>query len=179
MSGVPKVSLFLYNMILLALGCVFAAAAVGRPEPMGYIEMVLSTSQNRIILGIAGIILIVLALAVFIALFKRQPREDSIKIDCGLLGQISMTIPAAKVIVNKAVQKVEGVKETKTSIKNNTEGLIVYVHMMINPDLSIPELSKQIQDVVKEDMLNIGGLDVHEVRVLVDDFGTAGKPVVK
>ncbi len=179
MSGLLKAILFLYNLILLALGGIIAAVAWGRPEPMKYLEMLLSNTQNRIVLGSAGIILIILAVVVFIPLFKRQPQEEAIVIENALSGQISMTVAAAKVIIHKAVQKVEGVKETRTTIKNPAEGLTIYIHMMINPDLSVPELSKQVQDMVKEDMLQIGGLEAHAVKVLVDDFGTVGKSAAK
>ncbi len=179
MSGLLRTILFLYNLILLAVGGIVAAVALGRPEPMKYLEILLSNQQNRMVLGSAGIILIILALLVFIPLFKRPPRENDIIIENALSGQISMTTAAAKVIIHKAVQKVQGVKETRTAIKNSAQGLTIYIHMMINPDLSVPDLSKQIQDIVKEDMLHIGGLEVQAVKVLIDDFGTAGKSAAK
>lgn len=179
MSGLLRTVLFLYNLILLTLGGIIAAAALGRPEPMKYVELLLSTTQNRIVLGSAGIILIILALVVFVLLFKRQPQEDAIIVENALAGQISMTSAAAKVIIHKSVQKVEGIKETRITIKNLASGLTIYIHMMINPDQSVPEVSKQIQDIVKEDMLQIGGLEVHAVKVLVDDFATAGKSAAK
>ncbi|NLO22124.1 MAG: alkaline shock response membrane anchor protein AmaP [Syntrophomonadaceae bacterium] len=175
MSGLLRAILFLYNVILLAVGAILAAAALGQLPAMNYLEVLFSTVQNRLILGSAGIIIIVLALVVFVALFKRAPREDAIVIENALSGQISMTVAAAKVIIHKAVQKVEGVKETRTSIENQAEGLIIYIHMMINPDLSVPDLSKQIQEVIKEDMLNIGGLNVEAVKVLIDDLNVSGK----
>lgn len=178
MSGLLRAILFLYNVILLALGAALAAAALARPPVMAYCEGLFSTIQNRLLLGSAGIIIIVLALVVFVALFKRAPREDSIIIENALSGQISMTVAAAKVIIQKAVQRVEGVKETRTSIENQAQGLTVYIHMMINPDLSVPELSKQIQEVIKEDMLNIGGLKVEAVKVLIDDLNSSGKATV-
>lgn len=176
MSGLLRAILFLYNVILLALGVVMAAVALGRPEPMNYVDILLSSAQNRLALAICGVILVVLTLAVFMAIVKREPRERAIVIENALSGQISMTVPAAKVIIHKAVQKVEGVKESKTSIERLPQGIIIYIHMMINPELSIPELSRRIQEAVKEDMLHIGGLEVQEVKVIIDDLGNTGKP---
>lgn len=179
MSGITRLTLFIYNLIILALGCVFTAAAIGRPEPMQFIELATTAGQNRMILGVVGIIIVILAAAAFIPIFRRSPQDESIVVENAVSGQISMTVPAAKVIINKAVQKIEGVKETRVKVKNEPEGLIIYLHMMINADLNIPVLSKQVQDVVKEDMLKIGGLQVKEIRVLVDDLGTAAKPAGK
>jgi len=159
----------------LALGAILAAAALGLISLTAYWEGLFAAVQNRLILGSAGIIIVVLALVVFVAFFKPAPREDAIIIENVLAGQIAMTEAAAKVIIQKAVQKVEGVKETKTYIENQSQGLIVNIHMMINPDLSVPNLSKQIQEVIKEDMLNIGGLKVEAVKVLIDDLNSSRK----
>lgn len=175
MSGLLRAILFLYNVILLALGALLAAAALGRPEVMTFGQTLFSTVQNRLILGSIGIIAIVLTLVVFVAIFRRAPRQDRILIENSLSGQISMTEAAAKIIIHKAVQKVQGVKETRTSIENQAEGLIVYIHMMINPELSIPDLSKEVQEVIKEDMLQVGGLQVEAVKVLIDDLSSGGK----
>jgi uncharacterized alkaline shock family protein YloU len=175
MSGLLRAILFLYNLIILALGAILAAVALNLISLTAYWEGLFAAVQNRLILGSAGIITVVLALVVFVAFFKPAPREDAIIIENVVAGQIAMTEAAAKVIIQKAVQKVEGVKETKTSIENQSQGLIVNIHMMINPDLSVPNLSKQIQEVIKEDMLNIGGLKVEAVKVLIDDLNSSRK----
>jgi uncharacterized alkaline shock family protein YloU len=48
--------------------------------------------------------------------------------------------------------------------------------MMINPEVSVPEMSQSVQTIVKEHLETIGGLTVSQVRVLIDDFGNANKP---
>jgi hypothetical protein len=121
MSGLLRAILFLYNLIILALGAILAAAALGLISLTAYWEGLFAAVQNRLILGSAGIIIVVLALVVFVAFFKPAPREDAIIIENVLAGQIAMTEAAAKVIIQKAVQKVEGVKETKTYIENHPQ----------------------------------------------------------
>jgi len=46
---------------------------------------------------------------------------------------------------------------------------------MINPDVSVPELSNNVQDVVRKYLEDIGGLKVAEVKVLVDDLSPSFK----
>ena len=75
----------------------------------------------------------------------------------------------------KAVKRVEGVKEIRSAVKDSPEGLIITMHMMINPEHSVPEMSKNVQTAIKESLETIGGLTVAEVRVLVDDFAVAPK----
>ncbi len=47
--------------------------------------------------------------------------------------------------------------------------------MMINPDIGVPELSKNVQDAVRKYLEDIGGLKVAEVKVLVDDLSPGFK----
>ncbi|HBQ26722.1 MAG TPA: alkaline shock response membrane anchor protein AmaP [Syntrophomonas sp.] len=175
MNSVWRFLLFLYNLLLIILSGLLIAAAIGRPEPLKYIEIALSTTQNRIIMGVTGVLLLTLGIYVFISTIKLQPRVKSVEIDHSLAGEISITIPAIKLIIMKAVKKVEGIKEIKPTVNSRPDGLEVYLHMMINPDIGVPELSKNVQDAVRKYLEDIGGLKVAEVKVLVDDLSPGFK----
>ena len=175
MNSIWRLILFLYNLLLIILSGLLIAAAVGRPEPLQYIEMALSTSENRIITGVVGVILFTLGIYVFISTIKLQPRVKSVEVDRSLAGEVSITISAIKIIIMKAVKKVDGIKDIKPVVSSGLDGLEVYLHMMINPDVSVPELSNNVQDVVRKYLEDIGGLKVAEVKVLVDDLSPSFK----
>lgn len=175
MNSIWRLLLFVYNLLLIILSGLLIAAAIGRPEPLNYIELALSTTQNRIITGVVGVILLILGIYVFISTIKLQPRVRSVEVDRSLVGEVSITIPAIKILIMKAVKKVEGIKDIKPVVNNGRDGLEVYLHMMINPDVSVPELSKNVQDVVRKHLEDIGGLKVAEVKVLVDDLSPGFK----
>jgi len=175
MFGIWRLIFVIYSLVLLFLSGSAILAAMGRPEPLGYINLALATSQNRVILGIAAIILFVLLVIVLVSALKKEPKPNFIAIEGGLTGQIYITVPAVKVIIMKAVKKVEGLKEVKVKVNESPEGLVVDLHIMINPELSVPEMSKDVQGIVKQYLEDIGGLQVAKISVLVDDFGT-GKP---
>ena len=80
MNSIWRLILFLYNLLLIILSGLLIAAAVGRPEPLQYIEMALSTSENRIITGVVGVILFTLGIYVFISTIKLQPRVKSVRL---------------------------------------------------------------------------------------------------
>lgn len=175
MQSIWRLLLFVYNLLLIIVAGLAVAASLGRPEPLAYIELALSTPQNRIIVGIVGVILLVLGVLVFLSTIKLEPRTKSIEVERSLAGEVSITIPAIKIIIMKAVKKVEGIKEIRPVVTNGADGLQVYLHMMINPDISVPELSKNVQDVVRKYLEDIGGLKVAEVKVLVDDLNPGAK----
>lgn len=173
-----RLALSIYNLLLLGLAGVAVFAAAGRPEPLEYIRLGLSTPQNRVVVGTLGILLGVMALLLLFAGLKPSAgrKSDSIVINSELNGQVSITVPAIKLIIMKAVKKVEGVKDIKPAVSSSEEGLVVYLHMMINPEHNVPEMSKNLQQVVKQHLEEIGGLQVSQVKVLVDDFNVANRP---
>lgn len=177
MSAIWKFTLFFYNLLILALGLTALFAALGAAEVMDAVELALSTPGNRLVTAVIAAAVIILTILVMIPLLRGNTRPKSIMVNSSLNGQVSITVDAIKVIINKAVKKVDGVKEIRSAVSNSPEGLVVDLHMMINPEISIPEMTRSIQAIVKEFLENIGGLQVSQVRVLVDDFAVANKTV--
>lgn len=172
--------IFLYSLLLFAISGFTIVAAIGRPEPLDYITLALATPINRIFLGLAAILFLVLAVLSLLYSFKTTDKKvrlpNSITVEKNLVGEVSVTVQALKVIIMKAIKKVDGVKEVKSAVTPGTQGLIVNLHIMIDPELSVPETSKDIQNIVKQYIEEIGGLPVGEIKILVDDFGTNHSP---
>lgn len=171
-----RLVLFLYNLLLLSLAGIAVAAAAGRPEPLYYIRLALSTPQNRVVLGTIAVLVMAIALLLLFSGLKREAKADeTIIVKSELNGQVSITVPAIKLIIMRAVKKVEGVRDIRPAVTNAQDGLVVYLHMMINPEHNVPEMSRNLQEVVKQYLEDIGGLQVSEVKILVDDFNVAQK----
>lgn len=175
MSATLRFMLFLYNLLLLALAGIFLAAALNRPEPLAYLQSALATPESRLMVGIVALLLLAATLAVFLYMFKKGPSLEKVVIKQGLQGEIAITVPAIKVLIMKAIKQVEGVRDVRSRVSQSAEGLIINLHMAVNPELSVPELSQQIQSAVKQYLQDIGGLQVAEIRMLVDEFSANGK----
>ena len=81
MNSIWRLLLFVYNLLLIIVSGLLIAAAVGRPEPLTYIEIALSTTQNRIITGVVGILLLILGIYVFISTIKLESKVKSVEVD--------------------------------------------------------------------------------------------------
>ncbi|MBO8159199.1 MAG: alkaline shock response membrane anchor protein AmaP [Thermosyntropha sp.] len=167
--------LFVYNVIFLVIAGAVLARAAGRPEPLAYVELIFSTPENRIIAGICALIVIVLIFYLFIKSLKTAPKPKAVIIDSSMNGQVSITVEAVKVIIMKAVKEVEGIKEIRPVVNPSDKGLVVYLHMMINPEYSVPEMTDKIKEIVRKYLEELGGLKVAEIKILVDDFGSLNK----
>ncbi len=169
--------LLIYNLLLFSLAGVAVAAAMGRSEPLALINQALSTPQNRVIVGIVALVIMAAILVILVSGLNIESKPDTVIVESTLAGQVSISIPAIKVIIMKAVKKVEGIREIKPAVSMGNDGLLVYLHIAINPDYNVPEMSKNLQQAVKEQLEETGGLQVSQVKVLVDDFSTSNKAV--
>jgi uncharacterized alkaline shock family protein YloU len=167
--------LFLYNVLLLLVAGSMVACAFGMGQPLDLINAAFATAQNRLIAGAIGIILLILAMIMLVSGLKFKRSPQSVIIDSNLSGQISITVPALKTIIMRAVKKVEGIKDIRPAITSGPEGLQIYLHLMVNPDYSMEQMGQSIQKVVKEYVEKIGGVPVATVKILVDDFKAEGK----
>ncbi len=175
-----RLVIFLYSLVLLAVSGAALVAAMGMKNILiRYIDLAYATPQNRMIAGVIAIIIAVIAVSTLLSSLKRSKGTKNLIVVKGLMGDIVMSIPAIKVIISKAVKKIEGVKDVESTVKYKTSGLFVTLHTVINPEMSVPELSQDLQNVVKEDLEVIGGLQVAEIKVFIDHAAAVTKTAAK
>lgn len=175
MPVMGRLVLFIYNLIILALAGAVIAVSLGWSDPLTYLNAAASTPESRLVLGAVGIILATIALIMLAWGLKPSKRADTVVVDKGMAGEVSVSIAAIKAIIMKAIRQVEGIKELRPEVSNSSAGVIVKLHTMINPEHNVPEIAQSLQNVVRENLEKVGGLQVAEIKVLVDDFNTTSK----
>lgn len=174
MPVIWRVMLTIYNLLLFVIAAAAVAVSLGISEPLDYINRIAASPENLIATGSVGLVLCFLSLVLLFMGLQRNARKDDVLVEKGLLGEVSMSIPAIQLIIMKAVRQVDGAKETRTTVKKVPAGLVITLHMMINPERNVPELTSEVQKKVKEYLENVGGLQIAEIKVLIDDLN-AGK----
>lgn len=175
MSSLARIMLLIYSIFVVAVMGTAFAVAIGRTEPLDYTALALASTQNRLIIGVVAVIAIAGVIFMLVVGLRREREPEAVIVDDGSLGQIVITIQAVKIIIMKAVRQVKGIKEVKPIVKNGSEGMQISLHVMINPEQSVPEMSREIQTVVSQHLKDIGGLDIPNIKVIVDDLGTTSK----
>lgn len=170
-----RILFFIYNLVFIVLAGAAVALALGQDKPLTYIDLAVATPQNRIILGLVAVVILIIAVMMLVTGFKVESQPTSIVVNKALSGDVSISISAIKVIIMKAVRKVEGIREVEPTVSNGPAGVKVHLHVAINPDHPVPETTESIQNVVRKHLEEIGGLSVAEVKVLVDDFNEGSR----
>ncbi|MBM7855490.1 putative alkaline shock family protein YloU [Desulfohalotomaculum tongense] len=145
-------------------------------EPLDIILKAPSDPENSTILWTIIAALVLAGLWLFYASLRRG-REQRAVVQEYSLGQVRITMPAMEELVKKAAFKVEGVREIKPRIITSAGGISVVIKAAVAPDINIPEVSKHIQHQVKEYLLEITGISVHNVKIMVESISTKGSRV--
>lgn len=175
MSIMTRLVLVLFNLLGMAGAGSVMALAMGWTYPLTCMQNTIATADSRFVLGAVGLVMALIFLLGLIWSMTTDHKLETVEVIKSETGEVSISVAAAKVIIMKAVKQVEGVKEVIPTVYHSPRGLTVKLHAMINPDHSVPEVSKSLQDVVRDALDKYGGLQVPVIKVLVDDFNTGSK----
>ncbi|EEG78328.1 alkaline shock response membrane anchor protein AmaP [Dethiobacter alkaliphilus] len=119
---------------------------------------------------------LILAVAILVMSMRRGECVETI-LQQGPLGEVRICFKALENLVLKAAREIKGVRETKTRLVYNENGLIVFLRAVTYPDQNIPQVTAELQAAVKEYVEETTGTNVAEIRVMIENVVTdAVKP---
>ncbi len=86
------------------------------------------------------------------------------------LGMIRVSINTLDMLVQKAVRGFGEVKDVRSLVVAESDGIRVRLNVQLMPDANIPEISQAIQKKVKEYVEATAGIVVKEVYVYIDNI---------
>ncbi|WP_353892379.1 alkaline shock response membrane anchor protein AmaP [Proteinivorax hydrogeniformans] len=116
------------------------------------------------ILAILGLIAMVLAFTT-----KKEPSSLLIASE---YGEVRVSLQTIDSLVHQGAKKIKGIKELKSRIIVRDGSLYIYVKAVLYGDRNIPELTMQLQQLISEHVYSISGINVDEVKVLVENVAT-------
>ncbi|NLK52681.1 MAG: alkaline shock response membrane anchor protein AmaP [Syntrophomonadaceae bacterium] len=165
-----RLIILLFSLLLIGLGGVVAALALGWRLPLDQLMYALNILEGRWLLGLVGTILVLIGLLVFFDGLKPAPSTEGV-IQELQLGRVVTTNQALESVVHKAVRQIRGVREVKPLIRVDTAGLTVLLRVVLSPEVKVPEIAQQIQESVRAQIRETIGAEVLEVRIKVDNIG--------
>lgn len=117
----------------------------------------------------AGLLLVtVLAIR---AIFVSTKKNDGVATLAASTGDggIYINIDTVSDLANKAVKKIEGVREVRVRTSVGNDGADIKVKASMVPDAVIPEVSAAVQKSVRNDIETLCGIKVSKVTVQVDN----------
>ncbi|ACB85278.1 alkaline shock response membrane anchor protein AmaP [Natranaerobius thermophilus] len=177
MQVLDRIIFFIGSLIILLLSITLIAYAIPLNLVINYIGTSLDYYTGTIEIGILGLVLLLIAFRSIWGVFKTESQAETVN-HATEMGEVKISLQTIESMVIRAAQKeVKGIKEVKTNIKVSENGVIIYLRGKILADLEIPQVSEQLQKAVKENVESQAGINVKEVKVLVENITTeASRP---
>lgn len=165
----------LFALLVVVLAVFIIAVTAGWLDPFSFINTSMLTLEQRLGIGLAAVILFLLAVRFLLTILRAVPREEhQALINSADLGAVTIATPALESLVTRAARQVKGVREVKPQLKVIPGGLVIRLNITVNPDRNLPELTATLQEKVHEYIVATAGLDVPEVQVRVNGIYREG-----
>lgn len=175
MMGIPdRILLALYAMVLTAVSLALFVVSLGWTTPLESLLSVLEDPRGRMALGLSSLAFLAVSLRFLYFGFRRKYPSRAI-IHETPLGEIRVSLGAVENLVKKVARQIHGVRDVRASVANTPEGVVTDIRAWVSPDVSVPEVSENIQKSVGEYVKNVVGVGVAEVRVLVENITTEAR----
>lgn len=132
------------------------------------------TGAPRVALLIAGLAFFAASLYLIVIAFTRQRGGQAVVHDTDL-GEVRISLDAVENLVRRVARSVKGVRDIRADVVQAPAGLVVDLRGVISPEVSVPEVSAEIQQAVRQYVRRVVGVDVAEVRIRVENIANEAR----
>ena len=167
-------TLFFYTLVFLLVGGLFVVVSLNvlpQEAITETIDAIYTMPNIRLILGLTGVLLIFISVLVVQLAVGRFQRERTIAFD-NPDGQVTISLTAIEDFIRRSMKQIPEVKELKPHVRANKKGISVVNRVVLYSDISIPETTEKIQNVVKTRIIEMLGIEeplairVHVVKIV-------------
>jgi uncharacterized alkaline shock family protein YloU len=174
MRFLEGLTLFFYTLVFFVVAALFIIVAMNIiPQEAVFdgISAIYASNNTRLILGIAGALLLFISIMVVQLTMGKIQREKTIAFE-NPDGQVTISLTAIEDFIKRALKQLPEVKELRPSVKAGKKGIKIINRVTLFSDINIPETTEKIQNIVKnrvQDMLGVEepiDIRVHVVKIV-------------
>ncbi len=160
-------------MVVYALAGILVAAALGAVlAGWAWPESIFRTAA-----GMPGfyetayaLLAVYLLAGIRLAWYGLHPEKKHAVLQEGYLGKVRIALAAIESLVEKVAMDQRGIKEARAGVEGTTQGIGIRVRVVVAPDVSIPQVSEALQNGIRDKVLEVTGIEVHDIRISVDNI---------
>lgn len=153
--------LVIIGILLLGLGCsTILLITLGMwdpqqmmPSPWQQVFTPLTQLEGTNWWSVVGVCVGLLCLGVcllFVELVPHSSRKSAVTVKKDDLGHITASLTSIQDLVNREAEKIEGVMESSTKVREASDGIHLHCRLTVTPQASANVLGPQVQDRAKE-----------------------------
>lgn len=167
---VDKLLLFLYSIIIAVISAVAVSIGfkwISANLAIDVIDRLYSSSTILLIVAIVGIVMFLISLRFFIVSLSRSSVSSQSVDQRTEFGDIRISIETMENLALKAAMKQRGVKDLRARVHASDAGMDIVLRTVVDGEVSIPQLTEEVQKAVKSYVEEITGIPVTNVSVYV------------
>lgn len=165
-----QVILAAYTLSLTLLSGIIVLASLGWREPINTLAASLLTPEGRWTTGVLGALFLVSSVRLLFLVFRRRTPSQALVRETEL-GEVQIALTAVENLVNRIGRQVDGVRDMKARVAAGTQGVRVRLRAGVTTSTAVPELSDELQRLVRQQVRQVVGVEVEHVRVDIEDIG--------
>ncbi|MGM0437108.1 MAG: alkaline shock response membrane anchor protein AmaP [Bacillota bacterium] len=169
---------FIMTIIIMFVSIVLAFYAFGFSQ-QNFLPALFENMYLEWEYGLLFLITFLASSVILYPFFNIEKKYKKTLINSTDLGDINITLGAIDNLVKKIVKKREGIFEINTDINNSESGLNIDLSIKVYSDYIIPELTNELQKVVKSYLEDTTGVTVNSVQVLVNEINNEKNKVIE
>jgi len=169
-----RVVLTLYTFFLTVFSILVILTSLGWGYPLALLNANLETTPGRWGTGIVSAVLLTASLRLLYLGFRKRKGSQTVVHETPM-GEVRVSLDAIEDLIRRVGRQVQGVRESRARVTCSPSGLKVVVKLGVSPDVSIPQVSDELQTTIKDYVKNVVGVDVSETQVLVETISTESK----
>jgi uncharacterized alkaline shock family protein YloU len=168
-------SIFTFSLAIISGLMVVLAIVPTWFEVVTWIDRVLTSTSGRITLGTVGLIFFAASVRLILTALTGQGDGRPVVHEMAH-GEVRISLDAVENLVKKVARGVKGVREIKAEISHSAEGegLNARLRATISPEVSIPDVSEEIQQSVRQYVKRVVGVEMTDVSIRVENIAAEG-----
>ncbi len=160
MKILTKLVIYCYTIVLFLIGVLLIGFALGKVNAyeLGILLQGFDAINVRLATGLVGALIILIGFVFSQIMFSRMKREKTIAFQTPS-GEVLVALNAVEDLIRKLTGDIEGIKEARPNVIASKKGIEINLRLALNADVHIPEFTGKIQDLIKEKIQEILGID--------------------
>lgn len=159
-------SVYIFIVVVLAVGLL--AVIAGWDEPLLYLPQLVADPAARVPVATVAVIVVVFGIWALLSAVQR-PLPVQTVVQTTPLGEIRISRQALENMVIRAAHQVHGLRDVRPVLRCLPEGVAIFLQASTAPEMAVPEVTAQVQEKVRSYVEELAGVQVLEIRILVDN----------
>jgi len=146
-------------IILVGLGLIAISLNILQPQDIGSLLVYLQENFNsRIVVGLAGVLLILISFSFAQLILGRFQREKTIAFTTAS-GEVTIALSAVEDLIKRLTGIIPEIRELRPDVIATKKGILVDIRVVLKSEANIPELTARLQDITKSKIQEVLGLE--------------------